>query len=828
MPNLVGIGNEQVPTNAMLGGLAYQDSLGEINIDEIKAKIDRNVNHVFLYDTRNDSDGGAWRKKATTQSWYNEELGTADRGHRREFPSIVVITCDGNGVVLYDGDDPNLPMWARFKVSTGAPIYKTPSGTFALNGTVFVYCNDGTSGSYFTELAFIHDMMRLHQDSGKNQAKSGWTSGMVPRASGGSWMTGCEPIHLDNAYSITSRRTMGCAAVVRPDAPIDPRTGLPRPLIAVATNESLSLIDEYGRIFNDTSAYGRSNFRTVGLTKDRIYSMVRGGNDYDSVFLSEPLKWSLVEGTDTRLPFFTSSDSAISLETILSANPAGNLVYCHSRDGKVIGGSLGAAFIEEYNSLHGSETDLKTKNGLVAYVASNYNSGWMTGQGVMSTIADTGDGITETTLTNLVSNSSFASNTTGWAIDNSWSQSNASSTINNLTETYLITNSGSQSGSYFGSVYTFSSGTFVSGEKYVLSFDILTGGNRTGVVRMTTSSTHFTKQALAANRSYQYEFTADGTSGTLRLGSDVGSNNRTTYYTRISVSKVVENYTDDSSGLAVYGSVTQKPVAPGADLMCMKNWSTTNYIQQSAYGDNGQDLSFGSGDFTVMWWVNPNDTGGSNYAMWEFNNRYYISGHSHDTQTYLNCYFNQDTIRVDYSPENDGANYKQLLNLSGSHWQDYDRWLFCAVVRRGGSFELWINGVLEERERASGINSFVRDANISNASSRLRLGIAAGGADSDIEIALFRACKTAAGADQLVKIYNDERKLFFPNVKCSLTGSGNASNLVKAVDRDQSTGVAYIGTASGRSDFQGLQRINNTTTGVTTSISVSNGFIAEQ
>ena len=26
MPNLVGIGNSQVPTNAMLGGLAYQDT----------------------------------------------------------------------------------------------------------------------------------------------------------------------------------------------------------------------------------------------------------------------------------------------------------------------------------------------------------------------------------------------------------------------------------------------------------------------------------------------------------------------------------------------------------------------------------------------------------------------------------------------------------------------------------------------------------------------------------------------------------------------------------------------------------------------------------
>ena len=104
-----------------------------------------------------------------------------------------------------------------------------------------------------------------------------------------------------------------------------------------------------------------------------------------------------------------------------------------------------------------------------------------------------------------------------------------------------------------------------------------------------------------------------------------------------------------------------------------------------------------------MWWTNPNDTGGQNYAMWEYNNRYYTSGH--DASTYLNCYFNQDTIRVDYSPENDGANYKQLLNLSGSHWQDYERWIFCAVVRRSGGLELWINGVLEERERASGINS---------------------------------------------------------------------------------------------------------------------------
>ena len=47
-----------------------------------------NIVDVFVYDTRDDSDGGAWRKNATSQSWYNETLNTATRGATREFPLI--------------------------------------------------------------------------------------------------------------------------------------------------------------------------------------------------------------------------------------------------------------------------------------------------------------------------------------------------------------------------------------------------------------------------------------------------------------------------------------------------------------------------------------------------------------------------------------------------------------------------------------------------------------------------------------------------------------------------------------------------------------------
>ena len=52
MPNLVGIGNSQVPTNAMLGGLAYQDSVGEIDLEKIKGKISGTARDIFVYDTR--------------------------------------------------------------------------------------------------------------------------------------------------------------------------------------------------------------------------------------------------------------------------------------------------------------------------------------------------------------------------------------------------------------------------------------------------------------------------------------------------------------------------------------------------------------------------------------------------------------------------------------------------------------------------------------------------------------------------------------------------------------------------------------------------------
>ncbi len=181
MPNLVGIGNSQVPTNSMLGRLAHQDSVGEINIDKIKAKTSDTATAIFVYDTRKDSDGGAWRHRTQNTSWYNEHSGST-RGNRKKFPAVAVIVTEAYEIIIYDGDDPNLPMWMRFTIpayTVGSNYAYTPVGVVyvnayphnsinlscvhMLNGQLFVGANRGGNASQsFSagfEINFINEEM---------------------------------------------------------------------------------------------------------------------------------------------------------------------------------------------------------------------------------------------------------------------------------------------------------------------------------------------------------------------------------------------------------------------------------------------------------------------------------------------------------------------------------------------------------------------------------------------------------------------------------------------------------------------------------------------
>jgi hypothetical protein len=91
-------------------------------------------------------------------------------------------------------------------------------------------------------------------------------------------------------------------------------------------------------------------------------------------------------------------------------------------------------------------------------------------------------------------------------------------------------------------------------------------------------------------------------------------------------------------------------------------------------------------------------------------------------------------------------------------------------------------------------------------------------------LALLRISATAPSAEQIKKIYNDEKHLFQENAKATLYDSSDA---VTALAYDDDTELLHVGTSAGRSVFQGLRRIDNTTDAVGAAISASNGMVAE-
>ena len=263
MPNLVGIGNSQVPTNSMLGGLAYQNpknaSLESVDIKNIAkykastAETPGNIVGVFVYNTANDSDGGAWRKRTQHTTWYNEQLNTATRGSRREFPSIAVIVYEAYEIHIYDADDPTLPMWMVFNRGADANPTNWWDGNnansakslYMLNGVMVL----GTSSTGSFGADFVGDrsiyMYAAAAYSGyrPNGQLVNRNSAIIPR---GTIQNGFRFNGFPNGtqhYSVQMR--------VLPNAPIDPLTGLEKPTIILGTNQFCFVLLREGAEVND-------------------------------------------------------------------------------------------------------------------------------------------------------------------------------------------------------------------------------------------------------------------------------------------------------------------------------------------------------------------------------------------------------------------------------------------------------------------------------------------------------------------------------------------------------------------------------------------------
>ena len=385
MPNLVGIGNSQVPTNAMLGGMAYQesnnvviDSLEPGNLSKIITSLNAEGNSprgVFVYNTANDSDGGAWRHRCQDKSWENEPLGSKYRGARRKFPSLAVIVYTANEIVyIFDGDDPNCSFWMKIAIDNGSGSYVD---VHALNGMLVI----GATNNGIIEIDFLTDTIRFRNHAHLHTYPQGIYPVRLDRSSYDAHTEdGNTPLGnptIDNEY-------VNCVdMIVEPEAAIDPVSQIPIPTIGVATGDDNNNADDGGiniirglssRGVNHhvirRSANGNYDVKNVKFTTcGRYYYW---NSDYSpSDGHANMLKWSPVYQTGN-LPDFYSFDQYGGNVGILAMSywaqtredtaheQTGDLWGCYNSDGAS-------------NTLFNKIVTMENNRGALA---TNSNGGW--------------------------------------------------------------------------------------------------------------------------------------------------------------------------------------------------------------------------------------------------------------------------------------------------------------------------------------------------------------------------------------------------------------------------------------------------------------------
>ena len=289
----------------------------------------------------------------------------------------------------------------------------------------------------------------------------------------------------------------------------------------------------------------------------------------------------------------------------------------------------------------------------------------------------------------------------------------------------------------------------------------------------------------------------------------IGSNSFVGSIDNVKIYYAEEDRSVNNKGLIPYGTITKTPVATGAELVGYSgfNGSSSNYLQQPY----NSALDFGTGDFSLMYW-------------------FYQSTHS----------YYQDVLSRQVSSATDGGWTVQhqidgtirFYLRTGGVWVDLlnsdnsittSSWTHVAVVRTGNNFNMYINGVIGDA--SGGTNSGTATLNNANLRINTRPDQTAYPILTGNSIALVRLSASAPSAEQIKKMYEDEKVLFQENADCTLYGSSDA---VTALAYDEKTNLLHVGTSSGRSDFNGLRRINNTTEAVTTAISAYDGSIAQQ
>jgi len=763
----------------------------DYDLSAIAKDISQTAVDVFVYDTRKDSDGGAWRYRTQGTSWYNETLGTSHRGNRKEFPAVAVIVATNSNVMIYDGDDPEMPLWMKFDqygaVSEPANMITLYSNTVhrvkALNGILLVGMTASSQNEGLFEINFITDRGRVYRSEG-----SGVTGGYYSKAiSERNSQTG---IHRGdyNDTAIITQNILSIDMTVLPNSPIDKDTGLPRPSYAVGTDGGATILKSHGEkefisvdYTNSSSAYRNADL--IQFTEDGGFIF---GQTHDNGAEQWMYKYDTLGYTDKSISYHGDGGDLHLMPRTWDSGHATTGVELYYNDnvntgtgrgrrlannGKILATYYGLTYIDDKPKDHA--------NGMVAYATTNYHTGWMHGDVILATLSDTNT----TAPANLVTNGTFDSGT-GWSLSGAGAFSISGGKLNG---------DGTAGDSF--AQQAVSPGVVNRYDTYDITFTVT---RTAGSISARVGNCSYTP-AVTSSGTYTYSVEAGSTTTETVLFYGSGFNGTVD---DVSVRRNIQDYSKgivgSKKGLQMAGTCLKTAAATGSDLVAYSGFSASNYMKFDSF-------NIGTGDFSVSVWCIPS-TDGTNEFILELDD----ASQSSNRMYLLLTGHNPPRIYVTWDSDVGGSELEPAA------------WNHIVVGRRSGMGYVYLNG----RPISDGTKAFTTSLNgngmgtIGNYSGSPNAGYAWSG-----KLALLRISKTMPSTEQVKKMYHDEKKLFQPNAKCTIYGT---SSDVNAISYDDGTGIIHAGTGQGRSEFNGFVRINNTTDAIATALSSSNGLVVEE
>lgn len=743
-------------------------ALSEANIDLGAIADTKGITAVdgFVYDTSLDSDGGAWRTgaRALASSWYWETLNTATRGARKEFPAVAVIIAESNKITIYDGDDPLLPMWAVWigDASPGTQYawldnVANVTSVIALDGQVFFGIDDAAAPNR-GGVCYINLIANEVGRYGTLPTRGGHG---LNAASG----TKTDELPINHTVSVVNAVCNDVAITVLPDAPIDESTGLPTPTIAIATDGGVSVITDGGDVWDITN-YGAGPTHIEFITPTRLLTT----------------GYWLTEGVMFDVPSADSDVLVIGTRLTGATVPArvdggGNFSDVSAGNNQLAFGGSGGGGLTIL-----AEDTTTSANGMVAYLTSEYNTGWMQGD-IKACL------LSSTAITSLVENSivddMLSDNTANWsAIDN---------TLSFVTDHYLMT-------WVADTQYIHRTYPITAGETYYYKVTVKDGTASAVpfVLRSSTSVGYVIIEDFASGTSDASGVTIEGYFTTTLAADNISlCTNLTSGDLQVSdfeIRLAVEDRSVNNNGIGVHGTIARTVVATGAELVAYSGFSATDYLEQPY----NADLDFGTGDFHVTGWIKeaPN--------------------------TLEECVFGRDSLttaqRFRLSVKVTGE-FQMLydddtttLTHSGTVVVDNGSWTFFAILKDGTTSRIYINGAQDNTLDISTVSN-----TLSNTAAILEIGnTSAINPLTNGSLALIRIGASAPSAAQIAKMYEDEKHLFQENALATISADAVTSLAV-----DPFTGLLEVGTAGDIDTISGITPIKRSTDDAGTFISIA-------